>query len=85
MITICCLFIFTNAQAQTSQDSLPTIEDVNLLRVTGEYRGIKIVDVLAILRDRYGIQFYFDPDLLPDYPIDIQFTEQLFWRRCKVC
>lgn len=65
-------------QAQNPTDSLPKASDLSNVRITGDYRGIPIVEVLVVLRDRYGIQFYFDPNLLPQYTVNIQFTGQPF-------
>ncbi len=78
LISICFIIALPSLQAQQRTDSIPAIADLTTLRLTGDYRGIKTVDVLAILRDRYGIRFYFEPDLLPDYPIDVQFNDEIF-------
>lgn len=76
--TILLLLLCKGLAAQNPVDSLPQVSDLSTLSITGEYRGIRMVEVLAILRDRYGIQFYFDPDLLPTYPIEVQFGGQPF-------
>jgi len=59
-------------------DSTLARENLTGLRISGDYRGVKFIDVLAVLRDRYSIQFYFDPALIPIYGVSLQFRDVLF-------
>lgn len=59
-------------------DSTAAVENLTGLKITGDYRGVKMIDVLVLLRDRYGIRFYFDPALIPNFEVTVQFQETPF-------
>ena len=55
------------------RDTLPPLANA-FPPVTGDYRGIKISDLLLIFQDRYNIRFYFEPGLMPDYEVYLQYN-----------
>ncbi len=77
IILFSLLIVVADLNAQ-NPDTTPVVENLPSLKITGDYRGVKMLDVLAILRDRYHIRFYFDPNLIPDYEVSVQFQETPF-------
>lgn len=76
---LCIILLFFHIAFTVLPAQNPTaIKNLSALKVTGDYRGVKLLDVLAIIRDRYGIQFYFDPDLIPNFEVSVQFNETPF-------
>lgn len=55
---------------------------VNLgaVRVNGDYRGVRLTELLSILQGRYQMKFYFDPSLVPDYEVFVQFNQKPFFQ-----
>jgi len=47
--------------------------------VNGDYRGISLVDLLSIWQERFGVKFYFDPEIVPQYKVYIQFKDDRFY------
>lgn len=83
-LTRCCILLFLlNAVFVQLTAQNPETATINAklpeLKVTGDYRGVKLLDVLAILRDRYQIKFYFDPTLIPDFEVSVQFQDKPLW------
>lgn len=66
--------------AQTGIDSLPggnvTLDDAV---VNGDYRGVGLTDLLSIWKERFGVRFYFDPEIVPQYKVYAQFKNERFY------
>jgi hypothetical protein len=46
--------------------------------VNGDYRGIGLADLLSIWQERFGVKFYFDPEIVPQYKVYIQLKDERF-------
>ncbi|MFN7117239.1 MAG: TonB-dependent receptor [Saprospiraceae bacterium] len=83
MVSLLLVLTLTVSIAQHS-DSTSSISNLPALKINGDYRGVKVLDILAILRDRYGITFYFDPAIIPDYEVSVQFRETPFLEAMQI-
>lgn len=85
IITSCCLFFIlliccqaNKIKAQTP-DTTTLTSNASMIKVTGDYRGVRITDLLLILQKRYNVRFYFDPALVPNYEVFLQFRQRPFF------
>lgn len=85
--TFILLLSFATLQPLEAQnnDTLPAAaQDLGALRITGDYRGVRMTELLTILQGRFQMQFYFDPSLLPDYEIFVQFSQKPFFEAMAI-
>lgn len=52
---------------------------LNEVIVNGDYRGIGLVDLLSIWQERFDVRFYFDPEIVPQYKVYLQFKDERFY------
>lgn len=78
-----CALLQNVLPAQTTQDTIPptsgTATSIDDAVVNGDYRGISLVDLLSIWQERFGVKFYFDPEIVPQYKVYIQFKDDRFY------
>ncbi len=65
--------------AQETSDTIPSPTTIDEALVNGDYRGISLVDLLSIWQERFGVKFYFDPEIIPQYKVYIQFKDDQFY------
>jgi len=81
MILLCALL--QNVLPAQVSDTIPPAPDsavsIDDAVVNGDYRGISLVDLLSIWQERFGVKFYFDPEIVPQYKVYIQFKDDRFY------
>jgi hypothetical protein len=50
--------------------------DILELPVTGTYRDVTLIEILIDLEQRYQLKIYYDPNLLPYYPVSYDFAQK---------
>ncbi|NUN99944.1 MAG: TonB-dependent receptor [Saprospiraceae bacterium] len=79
LIVLCALFQHV-LPAQSKPDTIPPVAaSIDDALVNGDYRGISLVDLLSIWQERFGVKFYFDPEIVPQYKVYIQFKDDRFY------
>jgi len=82
-LVVLCALLQQVLPAQVTQDSIPPTTDalisIDDAVVNGDYRGISLVDLLSIWQERFGVKFYFDPEIVPQYKVYIQFKDDRFY------
>lgn len=82
-VVVLCALLQHILPAQTTKDTLPPVSgaaiSIDDAVVNGDYRGISLVDLLSIWQQRFGVKFYFDPEIVPQYKVFIQFKNDAFY------
>lgn len=81
-IFLVCALFYQTLSAQTEPDTLPPApaeSSIDDAVINGDYRGISLIDLLSIWQQRFGVKFYFDPEIVPQYKVYIQFKDEPFY------
>lgn len=76
MFLLICFFV---GMTQTDLHAQPNKSSIDDIVITGDYRGISIIDLLAHLKNKYPVMFYFNPEEIPAYEVNLQFREAPFY------
>ncbi len=69
----------TSLIANPSHDTIPPPVSNGFTSITGDYRGVTLSDLLLIFQEKTDVRFYFEPELMPQYDVYLQFNDVPFF------
>jgi hypothetical protein len=70
----CCCIVFLGCLSPARAQN-PTTSDA----VSGDFRGVTIMEMLTYLKNKYQATFYFDPAEVPSLEVQLQFKDTPFF------